>query len=64
MLSEKYRSLLHKNIAKTYQKPAVSTKRSIDKESKHFVKPINFDYKMECYSDQNAYITLKDHKEN
>ena len=57
MLSEKYRSLLHNNIAKTYQKPAVSTKRSIDKESKHF-------YKMECYSDQNAYITLKDHKEN
>ena len=44
MLSEKYRSLLHNNIAKTYQKPAVSTKRSIDKESKHFVKPINFDY--------------------
>ena len=33
-------------------------------ESKRFAKSINLDDKIKCYSDQNAFITLKDHKEN
>ena len=33
-------------------------------ESKKFAKSLDLDEKMECYSDQNAFITLKDHKEN
>ena len=64
MSREKYRILLHDNITKTYQKTAVNTKGNIDKESKRFAKSMNLDNKMECYSHQNAFITLKDHKEN
>ena len=64
MSREKYRILLHDNITKTYQKTAVNTKGNIDKESKRFAKSMNLDDKMECYSHQNAFITLKDHKEN
>ena len=33
-------------------------------ESKKFAKSLDLDEKMECYSDQNAFITLKDHKDN
>ena len=51
-------------LQKLTQKAAVNTKRNIDKESKRFAKSINLDDKMECCSDQNAFITLKDHKEN
>ena len=64
MSSERYKNLVHGNITKTYQKAAVNTKRNVDKESKRFAKSINLDDKMEWYSDQNAFITLKDHKEN
>ena len=64
MSNGKYRNLLHDNITKTYEKAAVNTKRNNDKESKRFAKSINLDDKMECYYDQNAFITLKDHKEN
>ena len=62
MSSEKYRNLLYDNITKTYQKAAVNTNRNTDKESKCFAKSINLNDKVECYSDQNAFITLKDHK--
>ena len=64
MSSERYKNLVHGNITKTYQKAAVNTKRNVDKESKRFAKSINLDDKMEWYSDQNTFITLKDHKEN
>ena len=62
--SEKYRNLLYGNIAKTHQKAAVNTNRNIDKESKRFAKSINLNDKVKCYSDQNAFITLKDHKKD
>ena len=48
----------------TYKKAPVNTKRKIDRESKKFTKTLSLDDKMECYSDNPAYITLKDHKEN
>ena len=64
MLSEKYRNLLHDNVTKTYRKAAVNTKRNIDKELKRFAKSINLDDKMKCYSDQNAFIKIKNYKES
>ena len=41
----------------------MNTKRKIDRESKKFAKTLSLDDKMEYYSDNPAYITLKDHKE-
>ena len=61
---ESYEKLLHDNITQTYKKAPVKTKRKIDRESKKFAKNLSLDDKMECYSDNPAYITLKDHKEN
>ena len=46
------------------KKALVNTKRKIDRESKKFAKTLSLDDKMECYSDNPAYVTLKDHKEN
>ena len=61
---ESYEKLLHDNITQTYKKAPVNTKRKIDRESKKSAKTLTLDDKMECYSDNPAYITLKDHKEN
>ena len=59
-----YEKRLHDNITQTYKKANAGEKLKIDKESKKFAKSLNLDDKMECYSDQCAFITLKDHKEN
>ena len=42
----------------------MNAKRKIDRESKKFTKNLSLEENMECYSDNHAYITLKDHKEN
>ena len=37
----------------------------MDRKTKSFEKTLKIEDRMECYSsDQHAYITLKDHKEN
>ena len=33
-------------------------------QQKRFAKTLKVEDRMECYPDQHAYITLKDHKEN
>ena len=37
-------------------------KRKIDRESKKFAKKLSLEDRMECYSDNYVYVTLKDHK--
>ena len=59
-----YEKLLHNNITQTYQKMCYQTKKKTDREAKKFAKSLNLDKRMECYSDQSAFITLKDHKAN
>ena len=59
-----YENLLHDNITQTYQKTRYQTKKKIDREAKKFAKSLGLDERMECYSDQSAFITLKDHKAN
>ena len=61
---ESYEKLLQDNITQTYKKAPLNAKRKIDRESKKFTKNLSLEDKMECYSDNHAYITLKDHKEN
>ena len=55
---------MHDNIAQTYQKTRCQTEKKIDREAKKFAKSLGLGEKMECYSDQSAFITLKDHKAN
>ena len=41
-----------------------STEKKIEKETNYFAKILKIENKMEQYSDQSAYVTLKDHKQN
>ena len=59
-----YEKLLHDNITQRYQKTYYQRKSKIDREAKKFAKSLDLDERMECYSDQSAFITLKDHKAN
>ena len=61
---ENYRKLLHDNITQTYKKAPNNAKRDIDRKTKSFAKTLKIEDRMECYSNQHAYITLKDDKEN
>ena len=58
-----YEKLLHDNITQTYQKTCYQTKK-IDREAKKFAKSLGLDERMECYSEQSAFIELTDHKAN
>ena len=59
-----YEKLLHDSITQTYQETRYQTKKKIDREAKKFAKSLSLDERMECYSNQSAFITLKDHKAN
>ena len=59
-----YEKLLHDSITQTYQKTRYQTKKKIDRKAKKLPKSLNVDERMECYSNQSAFITLKDHKAN
>ena len=56
--------LLHNNTTQTYKKAPANAKRKNDRESKKFAKNLSLEDMMECYLDNHAHITLKDHKEN
>ena len=59
-----YNKLLHDNITKSYQKANIAVKKKIDNETKAFEKRLDLDKKMEQFADRQAFITLKDHKDN
>ena len=59
-----YEKLLHDNITQTYQKTHYQAKKKIDREAKKFAESLGLDERMECYSKQSSFITLKDHKAN
>ena len=59
-----YEKLLYDHITQTYQKTCCQTKKKIARESKKFAKSLDLDERMECYSDQSPFITLKDHRAN
>ena len=61
---ENYQKFLHGNITQTYKKAPKNAKRDINRKTKNFAKILKIEDRVECYSNQHAYITLKDHKEN
>ena len=61
---ENYQKLLHNNITKTHKKTPKNAKWDIDGKTKSFAKTLKIEEMIECYADQHAYITLKDHQEN
>ena len=64
MSKKEYAKLINHNATKTYQNITKSTKKKIDKESKHFAKKLKLENKMEQDAYRSTYVMLKDRKEN
>ena len=61
---EHYTKLLQENITKDYQKADKEEKKQIDIEAKRISKQLSLADKIECMAEKDAFLTLKDHKDN
>lgn len=59
-----HEKLLKDNITKTYKKAPQKLEHSTNLEAKNIAKTLNLDDRIECLAKTEAFITLKDHKEN
>ena len=59
-----YKRLLEANITKTYKKADKKQISMMDEEAKIITKNLNIDDRVETTAMKEAFITLKDHKEN
>ena len=59
-----HEKLLNENITKTYKKAPPKLEHSINLEAKNISKKLNLEDRVECIAKTEAFITLKDHKEN
>jgi len=62
--AEQYSQLLKSNITSNYKKADKDTQMSIDREAKGIAVELGLQSKVECYAERDAFITLKDHKDN
>ncbi len=60
----KYKSLLKDNITKDYKKCSEHEDKCIDEEAKKIAYELKLHDRVQCMTKKNAFITLKDHKEN
>ena len=61
---EDYNKLVRENVTKVYEKSGDSVQRNINCEAKQIAKRLDLDDRMEIYAEREAFITLKDHKED
>ena len=54
----------YQKITKEYKKTNENVYTEINKEANHIAQTLEIENKMEALAEKNAYITLKDHKEN
>ena len=59
-----YKRLLEANITKTYKKADKKQLNTMNEEAKTITKNLNIDDRVETTAMKEAFITLKDHKEN
>ena len=59
-----YRKLLNENITKAYKKSSDNSKQVIDRKGKGIASSLGLVDRMEVYAEREAFITLKDHKDN
>ena len=64
MSKESYKKLLNENITKNNKKSCDEIKHTIDLEGKGIASKLELDDRMETYAEKEAFITLKDHKDN
>ena len=59
-----YNKLLNDNITKTYKKADLNELKKVDSEAKKITRKLNLDDRVETTAQKEAFITLKDHKDN
>ena len=59
-----YEKLLTNNITSNHKKASDNAIHIVNKEAQNMAKDFNIQDRTECMADRQAYITLKDHKEN
>ena len=59
-----YNKLLSSNITSTYTKQSSNAKSAIDTEARTIAEKLEIADRVEAFAKRDAYITLKDHKEN
>ena len=62
--ADQYQQLLLNNITASYKKAASGAKVDIDREAKAIARDLGLEDRIECLAKRDAFITLKDHKEN
>ena len=61
---DNYKKLLRDNITTTYKKAPKKIETAINSEAKHIAQKLNILYRVECIAKNQAFITIKDHKDN
>ena len=59
-----YNRLLNDNVTKTYRKADIKQISNIDDKARSISKALNIDDRVESMAMKEAFITLKDHKDN
>ena len=64
MSGDAYRKLLNENITKSYKTVNKTVKKGIDQEASNIASSLDIAERVEVYAEKEAFITLKDHKED
>ena len=64
MPADRYEKLLEENITKTYRKAPANVYSDINEEAKEIAENLDLDNRMDKLPKAQAYVTLKDHKDN
>ena len=58
-----YKKLLHNNITQDYKLDTENKLADINKDIQKYASALEIEDRMECHSESNAFITIKDHKQ-
>ena len=61
---KEHKQLLKNNVIETYRKAPPRLEKAIKLEAKEVTKNINLEDRIECIAKNNAFVTLKNHKQN
>ena len=61
---DQYRQLSHSDINANYKKADAEAQAEINREAEIIAKELYLEDRVECLAQRDAFITLKDHKEN
>ena len=61
---ENYNKLLLDNVTKSCKKAPETLKNNINKEAKKIATDLNLAERIQKFTEKNAFVTLRDHKDN